>query len=322
MSVRNVLHSLALSLLGVVLALAVGEIFIRFSTSDQRNYVIEMWRYANLLKRESDNPVIGHEHRPNTSAMLQGVEIKINSLGMRGEEPLPKEQVKHRIAIVGDSIALGWGVDESDTLSAQLKEKLGSDYEVINAGIGNMNMAQIVARWQKINEQIEVKTVILLVTPRAAEIQKKPSQSWLLRHSQLCALASTFIQQINIGVSGKASLVDSYKILWTEGKSKETMLSAFASLADLQSKKHFRVMAIVIPETNDMNNYAFGFIGDALADIAEKYRWSFFDSVTLFQGKQSSYWRVSDNDMHLNGLAFSAIADSIAPQIKDIGAEK
>lgn len=311
-----------LSLLGITMALAVGEIFVRFSTSDQHNYVIEMWRYANLLKRESNNPAVGHEHRPNKSAMLQGVDIKINSLGMRGEEPLPKEQVKHRIAVVGDSIALGWGVEESDTLSAQLKGALGSDYDVMNAGIGNMNMAQIVARWQEINQQIETETIILLVTPRAAEIQKKPSQSWLLRHSQLCALASTFIQQINLGISGKASLVDSYKTLWTEGESKETMLSAFATLAELQSKKHFRVVVVVIPETNDMNNYAFGFIGDAVADIAEKYHWSFVDSITLFQGRESSYWRVSDNDMHLNGLAFSAIAEYLAPKIKDIGAEK
>lgn len=304
-----------LSLLGICMAVAVGEAFIRFATSDQQNYVIEMWRYANLLKQESDNPAIGHTHKPNQSARLQGVDIRINSLGLRGPELRSKPELKSRIAIVGDSVALGWGVKESETLSGQLELRLWAEYEVINAGVGNMNLAQVVAHWSEVSAKVSVDTVVLLVTPRAAEKQRQPSKSWLLRNSELCALVSTFVQQISLGAKGKSSLIDSYKVLWSEGENRNTMLKAFSDLSALQAKKQFKMLVVMIPETNDMNNYAFGFIGDTVADVARQYQWTYVDPLNLFKGVESTHWQVSKNDVHLNGKAFAVIADEIAEKI-------
>lgn len=304
-----------LSLLGVCMALAVGEVFIRFATSDQQNYVIEMWRYANLLKQESDNPAIGHSHKPNQSAELQGVDIRINSLGFRGPELSLDNGIKHRIAVVGDSVALGWGVKESETLSGQLEQRLGPEYEVINAGVGNMNLAQIVAHWSEVSAKVSVDTVVLLVTPRAAEKQRQPSKSWLLRNSELCALVSTFVQQISLGDKGKSNLINSYKVLWSEGESRNTMLKAFSDLSALQAKTHFKILVVMIPETNDMNNYAFGFINDTVANVAREHQWVFLDPLNLFKGVESKHWQVSKNDVHLNGKAFAVIADEIAGKI-------
>lgn len=315
MKIKSLLHSLMLSLLGVCMALAVGEIFIRFATSDQQNYVIEMWRYANLLKQESDNPAIGHVHKPNEAARLQGVDIRINSLGLRGPELSSAPGLKHRVAVVGDSVALGWGVKESETLSSQLGRRLGAEYEVVNAGVGNMNLAQVVAHWSEINVNLTVDTVVLLVTPRAAEKQRQPSKSWLLRNSELCALVSTFVQQISLGAKGKSNLIDSYKVLWSEGESRNIMLKAFSDLSVLQAKKHFKMLVVMIPETNDMNNYAFGFINDTVANVARQHQWLFVDPLNLFKGVESKHWQVSKNDVHLNGKAFAVIADEIAGKI-------
>lgn len=315
MKIKVLLRSLMLSLLGVCMALAVGEVFIRFATSDQQNYVIEMWRYANLLKQESDNPAIGHVHKPNQSAKLQGVDIRINSLGLRGAELRSDPEVKHRVAVVGDSVALGWGVKESETLSGQLDLRLGAEYEVINAGVGNMNLAQVVAHWSEVSAKVSVDTVVLLVTPRAVEKQRQSSKSWLLRNSELCALISTFVQQISLGAKGKSNLIDSYKFLWSEGESRNTMLKAFSDLSTLHAKKHFKILVVMIPETNDMNNYAFGFIGDTVAAVAMQYQWTYVDPLNLFKGVESTYWQVSKNDVHLNGKAFAVIADEIAGKI-------
>lgn len=315
MKIKGLLHSLMLSLLGIFMALAVGELFIRFATSDQQNYVIEMWRYANLLKQKSDNPAIGHTHKPNQSARLQGVDIRINSLGLRGAELSSDTEVKHRVAVVGDSVALGWGVQESETLSGQLGRLLGAEYEVINAGVGNMNLGQVVAHWSDISALLTVDTVVLLVTPRAADKQRQPSTSWFLRNSELCALVSTFVQQISLGAKGKSNLIDSYKALWSEGESKDAMLKAFSDLSALQARKQFKILVVMIPETNDMNNYAFDFIGDTVAEVAMQYQWTYLDPLSLFQGVESTHWQVSKNDVHLNGKAFAVIADKIAGKL-------
>ena len=90
---RDVIRSMsfvrymALATIGILMALATGEGLVRLATMNQENYVIEMWRYAKLLKMKSPRSDIGHQHIPNRTATLQNVVIRINSLGMRGPEP-------------------------------------------------------------------------------------------------------------------------------------------------------------------------------------------------------------------------------------------
>ena len=59
-----------------------------------------------------------------TSIFLQGVEVSINSLGLRGPEPVPGRPA---VVLAGDSMTLGWGVAESGTLAGQLARRLGDD---------------------------------------------------------------------------------------------------------------------------------------------------------------------------------------------------
>ncbi len=53
-------------MLGLTLALIVGgvELYVRFVEDDGMQFDLEMWKYAKSVKRISENPRIGHEHRP------------------------------------------------------------------------------------------------------------------------------------------------------------------------------------------------------------------------------------------------------------------
>jgi len=317
-NLKELVRAVSLSCLGIILAIFAGEALVRIATSDQKNYVVEMWRYANTLKQKSDDPEIGHEHRPNTAETLQGVEIKINSLGLRGDELKPDHLVQHRIAVVGDSIALGWGVKTEETLSQQLQAKLSHDYEVINVGVGNMNLSQIVAHLSKVNQSVKIDTIVLLVSPRAAEIQRKPSNNLILQHSVLAALISTFSQQLTLGVSSKSDLINSYKRLWLEGETRENLLKAFDRLSELEATKKFKVIVLMIPDTNDMQNYSFQFINDTVKLVANNNSWNFFDPLPLLKDKESIHWQVSKNDIHLNSNAFTVIAEELAPLVTNV----
>ena len=65
-------------------ALILIEGMLRIVNSDMTNYDIEMWRYAKELKQADS--LFGHKHIKNKSSILQGVEIKLNSRGMRSDE--------------------------------------------------------------------------------------------------------------------------------------------------------------------------------------------------------------------------------------------
>ena len=313
MNISNIFRNLVLIILGFFLALIVGEGITRIATLNQENYVIEMWRYAKLLKIKSSNPQIGHEHVPLSSATLQNVAIEINSLGMRGPEP--NNDVLHRIAIVGDSMALGWGVTEKNTLRGQLAQKMPGSYDVVNGGIGNMNIAQAVQLWKKYQSKLPADIIVALITPRATATITTESPGWLIENSQLAALASTFIQQLSSGQFGEEDLITGYKTQWSSEEGQLILNDAFTQLRSIAKAGNARVIIVSIPEMHDFNNYHFEFMQAITQKQAKAYDFSYIDPLPLLQGpKTSSFW-VSKNDIHLNQAAFNIISDEIKETI-------
>ena len=64
-----------------------------------------------------------------------GVQIYLNSQGFRNDTDI--DNSKKKILMLGDSMTLGWGSNE--TFSSNLQKKISDNFQVINAGIGNTN---------------------------------------------------------------------------------------------------------------------------------------------------------------------------------------
>ncbi len=81
------------------------------------------------------------ELKPNFDGTWAGVSIKTNSLGFRDEEiPLDKQPDEFRILCLGDSVTLGYKLEEPQTYVAQLEALLNQQYrprgfQAINAGV-------------------------------------------------------------------------------------------------------------------------------------------------------------------------------------------
>ncbi len=307
--ILRLLRSISFILLGIFLALLLGEVAVRIASLNQENYVIEMWRYAKTLKTKSPDPQIGHEHIPLKSATLQNIAIKINSFGMRGPEP--DNSADHRIAIIGDSLAFGWGVPEQDSLRGQLAQKMPDTYDVVNSGIGNMNILQAVHLWMKYQKRLPADIIIVLATSRATTQIATESPGWFIENSQLAALTSTVIQQLSSGQLGKDKLVRGYRQQWTSESGQKTLDNAFSQLKQLADTNNAHVIIVSIPETHDFNNYHFGFMQTITQEKAEAYDLTYINPLPLLQGPPTSSFWVSKNDIHLNQAGFDIISDEI-----------
>jgi hypothetical protein len=121
-----------------------GEFVLRAYLARHIFFDVEMSRYALTLKVDSDNPLIGHHHRPSSEAQLMGVTVRTNADGFRDDEYPLERDGRRRIMFLGDSLTLGWGVEQEQTFEHLLETRLDAlrPTEVINLGVGNYNTTQ------------------------------------------------------------------------------------------------------------------------------------------------------------------------------------
>jgi lysophospholipase L1-like esterase len=94
---------------------------------------------------------VGELARPNVRGVYQGVLHRTNSAGMRGPEvTLRPPPGVFRIAVIGDSITMGHGVEEEQTYVARVERALNETgpgrYELLNLGVSGMNIHHSVKR--------------------------------------------------------------------------------------------------------------------------------------------------------------------------------
>lgn len=101
------------------------------------------------LIHETDDPFLPYELRPGAEQVFMGVPTTINQWGMRDRdyERTPPPGV-FRIALIGASNSMGYGVPLDDVYSERLERRLNEErpggpdrsYEVLNFSVGGMQM--------------------------------------------------------------------------------------------------------------------------------------------------------------------------------------
>src|SRR5712691_1940510 len=172
-----IVATLALAALGIELA-------VRVAIDDGMQFDLEMWKYARDVKQVADDHLTGHGHRPNSEARLMGVDVKINSKGLRDREiPYERTPSTLRILMLGDSFTEGWGVPFEETFSKRIERLYaarGTRTEVINAGVGNYNTVMEVNYFLNEGYKYRSDIAVLNYVPNDAERAPPAAQPNLL----------------------------------------------------------------------------------------------------------------------------------------------
>ena len=135
------------------------------AASENSEVAINNPSLRGLVKR-SDDPKIVFELKRNISGTFLNKPLRTNSYGMRYPQvSLDKPADTIRIALIGDSIAFGWGVAEeerySSILEKTLSQKFGKKVEVLNFGVPGYNSAMEAEVVQKNIEQFHPDILLL-----------------------------------------------------------------------------------------------------------------------------------------------------------------
>lgn len=302
----------------VVLALLAGllaaEALIRVKNRSMTNYDIEMWRYSKLLKVASANPILGHEHVPNTAATLQSVNIRLNELGMRGGAVPSATTGERRILLLGSSITLGWGVREEDVISARLQRMFaaaGQTVHVFNGGVGNYNAQRYVELFLTRLHEVQPTDIVVHYFINDAEDLEPGGGNFLVEHSQLAATAWMVGRRFSAG-TGQQGLEDHYRQVYaSDAPGYVEMKRSLARLARYAREHGIRVYLAMAPDVHNLVDYPFTDIHAAMGEITRELGWTFVDLYPGFaELRPQDVWAMP-GDPHPNALGHQIMAEQL-----------
>lgn len=99
------------------------------------------WRMPQHAYEASST--LGFRYRPHQTAFTADKPFRSNALGLRGAEVAPEKPAgTKRVVVLGDSIAMGYGVREEDSFASVVGRGLGPGFEIVNAGVAAYNTEQ------------------------------------------------------------------------------------------------------------------------------------------------------------------------------------
>ncbi len=142
------------------------------------------------------------------------VEYSINSAGLRDDEDA---LIAPEIIVLGDSFAMGWGVEKSENFSTLLREMTGM--KTLNAGISSYGTARELALLKRLDTR-KLKYLIIQHCDNDAE----ENSSFLKNHNELVASTETeYLQQSHIHTASTVYYPGKYTQLIFTDKLKHTL---------------------------------------------------------------------------------------------------
>ena len=170
----EILIKIAITILGPLLLIGLleGLAYVWERTQANGLYAWEMVASRRMVWERHPEPGAGYTlMKPGSHYEWQGIPVDINSHGLRGPETTyEKPPSTIRILNLGDSVAMGWGVDEEKTYGRGLELLLNEQstgnlrYEVINAGVPGWNLENALAYLQAEGLKYEPDLLLLDLT--------------------------------------------------------------------------------------------------------------------------------------------------------------
>ncbi len=293
-----------------VLSLAAVELGLILLNSNGKNYNVEMWKYSKELKTKSANLDISHIHKKSSEAILQGVNIRTNSYGMRGDEP--GLSFDRRILFIGSSITMGWGVDESDIFTTKIAQKfqsLGQKVDVLNSGVGNHNSTRYVENFFENHAQLDPTDIVVHYFLNDAEILANSEGNFITRNFQLGVLIWKFYHRY-FSSSGVKNLETHYRNLYSKGSPAfDATKKALIKLSKYCADNNKKLYLAMVPDIHKLEDYPFLDIHLSMRKFANSNNFEFVDFLSNFQEyKSSELWNMP-SDPHPNKLGHQIMAD-------------
>ncbi len=286
-----------------------------------------------LLHQASSIPGLRYEMAPSKQIVWQGVPMKTNSYGMRGDEPRsPKSNSLVRIAALGDSYTFGLGV-RADEAYPEILERLlnespandGHHFSVLNFGvIGYCTRDEaLVLRYKALAWDPEVVIIgYVLNDPEIDPVEPNPAAFRKTRWWQYFHLFRMIARVEHNREIRQLGGGDYYKYLHAEaGQKWHSVVQAFSEIHDLTSTRRIPVLVVIFPIVygklwaETWADYPYLKIHKQVADLAIRNGFHVIDLYEVYRHYAPRDVIISPFDDHPAGLGHELAARAIAEKL-------
>jgi hypothetical protein len=313
MTIRDILKGVAAAGISLLIFIVMLEVTLQVYTRLFIYYDVEMSRYAAEVKEKSDNPKIGHVHRPNAEAYLMGVDVSINSDSLRDEEYAPERNEKYRIAVLGDSLTFGWGVEKEDTFEVVLESMLSEKRptEMINFGHGNYNTEQQVNLFKEKGLKYNPDKVVVFYFINDAEVTPVRSKWTFVSRLRSVTFLWSRMRGLLTRTGDGATFESFYSDLYADDQPGFIAVKeSFLELQGICEEQGLELQVVMLPELHDLTNYPFKAEYAKVEGFLRENSIPVIDLTESFAGYEDPMrlW-VAPDDAHPNALAHGMIAE-------------
>jgi len=152
---KNALINLGLLIGSTLLFFGAIELVLRLTG------MVTVGPHPPLIFQSSSNPAISYELIPSITQKAYRSTVKTNALGFRSDAIDPSRPL---VAVLGDSITFGYGVENEETIATQLEKQL-PNYQFLNAGVPGYHLQQETAAYKEKIAPLNPEAVILVFYP-------------------------------------------------------------------------------------------------------------------------------------------------------------
>lgn len=285
----------------------------------------------------SRNPVRRFEYRPNLGADDPAVSkwyagLCTNSAGFRDvERAVPKPAGVRRVAVLGDSVAAGYGVAETPELFVpQLERRLRAglgELEVLNLAVAGYHTLQEVETLRELGLACEPELVLVVVCVNDTRTGGHDRfQTQLVRQGDELRARRSVLGRI-LGVS-RLALVLHHRLseLLPEGPDpyrrdflgdRSPVEVGFELLAELRGQHGFAALAVTFPAFDaPFESYRHGALHEEIRAAAERAGIPLIDLTEAFAARPEGLRELSFDGLHLTPLGHRVAAELLEPIVR------
>lgn len=318
-----------------LLALVGAELFLRqFRPVDYRQpeaaFEAPDWTEMKMVHRPSRIRGLAYELVPNVDTETRGMVIRTNSYGMRGPEPAAeKDSTLVRVAILGDSVTFGVGVDGEVTYPAFLERLLNESspegpihYEVLNFGVSGYSTRDEAVVFRRKALDFDPDVVVIGYVPNDPEIdpvqplhQHFHTPKWW-EHSHLARLIAKANEQRE--AQGFTERGDYIRTLHSHPRKWGSVLSAFDDIAGAAADRGIEVILLIFPQIqweDSWNGYPYEDVHEQVAAAGRERGFHVIPLLPAFRNFPPKELRVSKGNGHPNDVGHYLVATELAARI-------